>query len=210
MTENRRGRTVQREPGDAVADALTRRPSVLEDTYTRPAELVPLRDALVLASPDRPFDQAGDFDLKRLRDHRVEIREKQAEEDAAWRRDRENSAWPGIREAQRRIEERKRIWWGLPCGAIVGVELPRERNWPSAGDPDPTQFREEQRLRDLADQIAAGPVFRADLSQISLGRLDRGGLVAEIRAEVSGLRQQADAIKLKREHVDLVRRHAEL
>jgi hypothetical protein len=198
VTENRRGRTVLGAPGDEVAEDLTLRPSVLEDTYTRPAELVPLRDALVLASPDRTFDQAGDFDLKRLRDRHVETREKQAASDAAWRRERENSAWPGIREAQRRIEARKRIWWRLPCGTIVGVERPRERNWPSAGDPDPTQFREEQRLRDLADQIVAGPVFRADLSQISLGRLDLGGLVAEIRAEVGVLRQQAAAIKLKR------------
>ncbi len=197
MTGSLRGRTVQIEPGDEIAAELMLHPSFLEDNYTRPAELVALRDALALTSPGHHVDQAGDFDLKNRREHLGKIRAKQRAEAAAWRRDRDDPVGVALREAKRRVDEmiRERIWGRLPCGVLVGVKRPRERNWPGPGDPDPTQFREEQRLRDLADQIEVGPVVRSDHSPIRLGR---PGFGDEIDAEVSVLRQQADTIKLKR------------
>lgn len=188
--------TICEPPPNWIGEDLILHPSRLEDSYTTPVVLVELRDLRPLSSPHRHVDTAGDFEKKRDRDRRDRNRARARAEAAAWRRERDDPVGAAIRESKRRVERRRREpfverrWWRLPCGTVVGVPDPRRRNWPSPGDPDPTGFRQEQRLRDLADAVELGPV---------VGLKGHEDEAHEIELEIRRLRETADAIRAKRE-----------
>lgn len=201
-------------PPPIVAEELLLYPSTLEDTYARTSEHVERVVAQKAAIPEREFgfDELVDF-LWAGETYldKVTIAGRAAEE----RRREERYRRARLRKAE--AARRREAWrapptpptppsyapppppepprvhltaWSLSSGVIVTVPRPRARNWPGSGDPDPTGFREEQRLRDFADAVELGPI---------LGLTGTDEEAREIADGIAGLRELADVIRTKRE-----------